>query len=489
MTVSTPDILGKGMRVLPGLQSARGSFRAPSPAPPQAPHESERREPGDPSGWTMTLASGDTMDWGRASRTPTFATAPNGLIVRGDDAWVRKIESIVNRNARDVGYKGKIKVEISNKLDAGPEDGDMATATRLGHGNITILLPSNISHDEALEQAMAAFVHGASHEYVAGYYDFPEKEEILTYIRGSELADRLGVGEKFDEMGKHYVSHDLAFAESWVRGKISPETGSPMIDERDIYKAREFIDKRGFQGALNRMNEIGKTGKASAIPIEDYHRVKKMKDVAWARSGTNRSGAQHRANQGAPYEEDDENGQDEGHGSIEEEDDYRGNERRYRVTTEKEEEGSRTESQHLSVSSQDQEVCHNTQEDEEQDRRRKDVKNMKKGFSLREAKGVGDSLGVEWDEFDVEEFRLGMDIELEHGTINPRTNITNDNPLKTGQITLAHLSEDPCYNTHLTAMERKYSHKYREKTRGRKLNKRRKKGVVAGWKAAAKDME
>jgi hypothetical protein len=189
---------------------------------------------------------------------------------------VRNIESIVNSNARDVGYKGKIKVETSSKLDK-----YMATATRVGRGNITILLPSNISRDEALEQAMAAFVHGASHEYVEGYYDFPEKEEVLTYIRGSELADRLGVGEKFDEMGKHYVSHDLAFAESVASGRVSPKTGSPMINEEDVSRARGFIEKRGFQGALDRIKEIGKTRRAAAIPREDYHRVKKMKDVAW----------------------------------------------------------------------------------------------------------------------------------------------------------------------------------------------------------------
>lgn len=111
---------------------------------------------------------------------------------------------------------------------------------------------------------------------------------------------------------------------------------------------------------------------------------------------------------------------------------------------------------------------------------------VKTRFSLGEAKKVGEKLGVGWDEFGVEEFRKGMDIELEHGTRDPRTNVTDDDPVSTGKITLAHLNEDPWYNTHLTAMERKYSRKHRgiERPRGRKWNKRRKKGVVAGWKAA-----
>jgi hypothetical protein len=77
----------------------------------------------------------------------------------------------------------------------------------------------------------------------------------------------------------------------------------------------------------------------------------------------------------------------------------------------------------------------------------------KKSFTAEEAKEVGDKLGVKWDKFDVEEFRKGMDIELEHGTISPDTNVTDDDPLKTGKITLAHLREVRDYNTRLLKME------------------------------------
>jgi len=75
-------------------------------------------------------------------------------------------------------------------------------------------------------------------------------------------------------------------------------------------------------------------------------------------------------------------------------------------------------------------------------------------FTSEEAKEIGEKLGVKWDKFGVEEFRRGMDIELEHGTIDPNTNVTNDDPLTTGKITLAHLNELPDYNTRLDKMEK-----------------------------------
>ncbi len=77
----------------------------------------------------------------------------------------------------------------------------------------------------------------------------------------------------------------------------------------------------------------------------------------------------------------------------------------------------------------------------------------KKSFTIEEAKQIGEQLGIKWDKFSVEEFKRGMDIELEHGTIDPSTNVTDDDPLITGKITLAHLNELPDYNTRLDKME------------------------------------
>jgi len=76
-----------------------------------------------------------------------------------------------------------------------------------------------------------------------------------------------------------------------------------------------------------------------------------------------------------------------------------------------------------------------------------------KHFSSEEAKRIGESLGIDWSKFDVEQFRMGMDVELEHGTLDPRTNVTNDDPLMTGKVALAHLNEFPDYYTRLEKME------------------------------------
>jgi hypothetical protein len=74
-------------------------------------------------------------------------------------------------------------------------------------------------------------------------------------------------------------------------------------------------------------------------------------------------------------------------------------------------------------------------------------------FSAEQAKQIGEQLGIAWDKFDVEQFRRGMDVELEHGLREPHTNVTNDDPLTTGKIALAHLNEFPDYYTRLDKME------------------------------------
>lgn len=77
----------------------------------------------------------------------------------------------------------------------------------------------------------------------------------------------------------------------------------------------------------------------------------------------------------------------------------------------------------------------------------------KKAFSLEEAKSIGEELGVTWDRFDVDQFRVGLCVELEHGTVNNVSNVTNDHPIPTGKIALAHLREFPDYYTRLSKME------------------------------------
>jgi hypothetical protein len=74
-------------------------------------------------------------------------------------------------------------------------------------------------------------------------------------------------------------------------------------------------------------------------------------------------------------------------------------------------------------------------------------------FSPDEAKRIGDSLGLDWDQVDLEQFRMGLLVELEHGTRDPETNVTDDDPRLTGKIALAHLKEFPDYYTRLAELE------------------------------------
>jgi Protein of unknown function (DUF5661) len=76
-------------------------------------------------------------------------------------------------------------------------------------------------------------------------------------------------------------------------------------------------------------------------------------------------------------------------------------------------------------------------------------------FKTSDASSIGEQLGIDWGSspFDVEQFRAGMDVELEHGTRDPETDVTGDDPLLTGKIALAHLRELPDYYTRLARME------------------------------------
>lgn len=76
-----------------------------------------------------------------------------------------------------------------------------------------------------------------------------------------------------------------------------------------------------------------------------------------------------------------------------------------------------------------------------------------KNFTIEEAKLYGEKLGVDWTKFDVEQFMRGMNVELEHGSIDPHTNVSNDDPLTTAKITLAHLNELPDYYDRLEKVE------------------------------------
>jgi hypothetical protein len=77
----------------------------------------------------------------------------------------------------------------------------------------------------------------------------------------------------------------------------------------------------------------------------------------------------------------------------------------------------------------------------------------RKNFTTEEALMIAKRLNIKFDKFDVEQFRIGLIVELEHGRVNQYTNITNDDPIITGKITLAHLNEFSDYYKRLTRME------------------------------------
>ncbi len=74
-------------------------------------------------------------------------------------------------------------------------------------------------------------------------------------------------------------------------------------------------------------------------------------------------------------------------------------------------------------------------------------------FTSDQARAIGNQLGIDWARFDLEQFRMGLEVELEHGLRDPATNVTGDDPVLTGKIALAHLNEFPDYYTRLAKME------------------------------------
>jgi hypothetical protein len=76
-------------------------------------------------------------------------------------------------------------------------------------------------------------------------------------------------------------------------------------------------------------------------------------------------------------------------------------------------------------------------------------------FTTDQARAIGQRIGIDWltARFDVEQFQMGLSVELEHGRQNPATNVSDDDEVATGKIALAHLNEFPDYYTRLAKME------------------------------------
>ena len=77
-----------------------------------------------------------------------------------------------------------------------------------------------------------------------------------------------------------------------------------------------------------------------------------------------------------------------------------------------------------------------------------------KRFSLADARRIGKSLGLSWKKLDLNQFHMGLNVELEHGKRNAFTNVTDNDEILTAKIALAHLSEFPDYYTRLHKLEK-----------------------------------
>jgi len=88
-------------------------------------------------------------------------------------------------------------------------------------------------------------------------------------------------------------------------------------------------------------------------------------------------------------------------------------------------------------------------------------------FSADRARAIGEAIGIDWDasRFDVDQFRRGLGVELEHGRHDPATNVTDDDELTTGKIAWAHLNEFPDYYTRLAEMEAEAERYWAERDR------------------------
>ncbi len=80
----------------------------------------------------------------------------------------------------------------------------------------------------------------------------------------------------------------------------------------------------------------------------------------------------------------------------------------------------------------------------------------KRYFTTDQARAIATELGIDFGALgcDLEQFRMGLGVELEHGSRDPGTDVSGDDPNVTGKIALAHLTEFPDYYTRLAVLER-----------------------------------
>jgi hypothetical protein len=79
--------------------------------------------------------------------------------------------------------------------------------------------------------------------------------------------------------------------------------------------------------------------------------------------------------------------------------------------------------------------------------------NNNQHFTTEAARSIGEQLGIDWTRVDLEQFRRGLEVELEHGAIDPETYVTGDDLMLTGKLAWAHLKEMRDYYRRLDELE------------------------------------
>ena len=79
----------------------------------------------------------------------------------------------------------------------------------------------------------------------------------------------------------------------------------------------------------------------------------------------------------------------------------------------------------------------------------------RKSFTIEEGRKIAKILNIDFskEKFDLNQFTMGLNVELEHGSKFKDTNVTQDDPILTGKIAIAHLMEFPDYYTRLKKLE------------------------------------
>ena len=77
----------------------------------------------------------------------------------------------------------------------------------------------------------------------------------------------------------------------------------------------------------------------------------------------------------------------------------------------------------------------------------------RKQISSEEAKRIGETIHIDWEQIDLEQFRQGLMGNHEQAAIDPETGLTYDGVLLTGKVILDHMQEFPDYFTRLEKLK------------------------------------